>query len=55
MKTNYFASAKKAAKAKIADTSAAHAAAIAVLREMVPNKPEQFYGEMGWSAVMSSR
>lgn len=52
---NYFAAAKKAAKAKIADVSAAHSAAIAVVREMVPNKPEAFYGEMGWSAVLAAR
>lgn len=55
MKNNYFAAAKKAAKAKIADVSAAHAAAIAVLREMVPNKSEEFYGDMGWQAVMAAR
>ena len=52
---SYFAKAKKAAKNVIADTSAAHAAAIAVLRKEVPNKPDAFYADMGWQAVMAAR
>lgn len=52
---NYFAAAKKAAKAQIHDTSAAHAAAIETLRKLVPGKPEAFYGDMGWAAVLAAR
>ena len=52
---NYFAAAKKAAKAKIEDPSAAHAAAIEVLRKLVQGKPEAFYGDMAWQAVLSAR
>ena len=55
MKNKYFAAAKKAAKAKIEDSSAAHAAAIEMLRKLVPNKPEAFYGDMGWAAVLAAR
>jgi len=55
MKNDYFAAAKKAAKAKIADPSAAHAAAIEVLRKLVLGKPEAFYGDMAWQAVLSAR
>ena len=53
-KNDYFAAAKKAAKKKIADPSAAHAAAIEVLRKMVPGKPDAFYGDMGWQAVLAA-
>ncbi len=52
---NYFTKAKKAAATVIQDPSAAHAAAIKVLRELVPNKSEQFYGDMGWQAVLAAR
>ena len=52
---SYFAKAKKAAKNVIADTSAAHAAAIAVLRDEVPNKSDAFYADMGWQAVLAAR
>ena len=55
MKNNYFAAAKKAAKAKIDDPSAAHSAAIEVLRKLVLGKPEAFYGDMAWQAVLSAR
>ena len=55
MKNDYFAAAKKAAKKKIADPSAAHAAAIKVLRKMVPGKPEAFYGDGAWQAVLAAR
>ena len=55
MKNDYFAAAKKAAKAKIYDPSAAHAAAIEVLRKLVPGKPEAFYGDMAWQAVLAAR
>ena len=55
MKNNYFAEAKKAAKAKIDDPSAAHAAAIEVLRKLVLGKPEDFYGDMAWQAVLAAR
>ena len=55
MKTNYFAKAKKAAKQVIADPSAAHAAAMKTLRTEVPNKPDAFYADMGWQAVMAAR
>ena len=55
MKNDYFSAAKKAAKAKIADPSAAHAAAIEVLRKLVLGKPEAFYGDMAWQAVLSAR
>ena len=55
VKNNYFAEAKKAAKAKIEDPSAAHAAAIEVLRKLVPGKPEGFYGDMAWQAVLAAR
>ena len=55
MKNNYFAAAKKAAKANLSDTSAAHSAAIAKLKELVPGKPAAFYGDMGWQAVLAAR
>ena len=53
--SNYFAAAKKAARAKIEDTSAAHRAAMDTLEKMVPGKPEAFYNGMGWQAVLSAR
>ena len=52
---NYFTKAKQAARKVIEDTSAAHAAAIKVIEAMVPNKPAEFYGNMGWQAVMAAR
>lgn len=52
---NYFTKAKQAARNVIEDTSAAHAAAIRVIEEMVPGKPAEFYGNMGWQAVMAAR
>lgn len=55
MKTNYFTKAKQAARKVIEDTSAAHAAAIKVIEAMEPNKPAEFYGNMGWQAVMAAR
>lgn len=54
-KDDYFAAAKKAAMARIADTSAAHSAATAVLRAMEPNRSEEFYGDMGWQCVLSAK
>jgi hypothetical protein len=51
----YFAKAKKAAKKLIADPSAAHAAAIAVLQAEVAGKPDAFYSNMGWQAVLAAR
>ena len=54
-KNDYFAAAKKAAKANLSDPSAAHAAAIKVLRKMVPGKPEAFYGDGAWQAVLAAR
>jgi hypothetical protein len=53
--TNYFTKAKQAARKVIEDTSAAHAAAIKVIESLVPNKPAEFYGNMGWQAVMAAR
>lgn len=58
MKNDYFAAAKKAAKASLSDTSdksAAHSAAVAKLKELVPGKPDAFYGDMGWQAVLAAR
>ena len=55
MKNDYFSAAKKAAKAKIDDPSAAHAAAIETLRKLVPGKPEAFYGDIAWQVVLSAR
>ena len=55
MKNNYFAAAKKAAKANLSDPSAAHSAAIAKLKELVPGKPDAFYGDMGWQAVLAAK
>ena len=55
MKTDYFKAAKKAAKANIADVSAAHSAAIAVIRSLVPNKPDAFYSDTAWQAVLAAR
>jgi hypothetical protein len=52
---NYFSKAKKAARNVIQDTSAAHSAAIKVLEQMKPNMPAEFYGDMGWQAVMAAR
>ena len=54
-KPDYFQAAKKAAKSKLPDHSAAHAAAMAKLRELVLNKRELWYEELGWSAVMAAR
>ena len=53
--TNYFTKAKQAARKVIEDTRAAHAAAIKVIESLVPNKPAEFYGNMGWQAVMAAR
>jgi len=52
---DYFKKAKQAARKVIEDTSAAHAAAITVIKSMVPNKPDAFYGDMGWQAVLAAR
>ena len=55
---NYFSKAKAAAKKtilKTGDVSAAHSVAIKVIRDMVPNKPEAFYGGMGWQTVLAAR
>ena len=52
---NYFNKAKQAARKVIEDTSAAHAAAIMVIKSMVPNKPDAFYADMGWQAVLAAR
>jgi len=52
---NYFSKAKQAARKVVDDTSAAHAAAIKVIKAMVPNKPAEFYNNMGWQAVMAAR
>lgn len=38
-----------------ADPSAAHSAAMAVIRQMVPNKPDAFFNDMGWQAVLAAR
>jgi len=55
MNSNYFTKAKKAAKKAIADVSAAHAAAIAVIRAEVPGKSDGFYADMAWQAVLAAR
>ena len=52
---SYFATAKRAAKKHIADTSKAHAVAIESLRASIPNKPDAFYADMGWQVVMAAR
>jgi hypothetical protein len=52
---DYFKKAKQAARKAIEDTSAAHAAAIMVIKSMVPNKPDAFYADMGWQAVLAAR
>jgi hypothetical protein len=52
---NYFKKAKQAARNVIEDTSAAHAAAIMIIKSIVPNKPDAFYADMGWQAVLAAR